>query len=99
MTRKIKLFGDVPLWAFALLAVSSIVVVRMGAATPAADTPGRVAIKTLSTDASRVTGGDVLVEVTLPAGTAPGALKVTVSGRDVTSAFHPEAAAGVMMGL
>ncbi len=56
-------------------------------------------IKALSTDPSRVTGGDVLVEVALPAGTKAGALKVTASGRDVTSAFHAGAAPGVLMGL
>jgi hypothetical protein len=96
MKRSIKLFGAL---ACALLAVSSLVVVRMGAAGPPADTSARVTIKALSTDPSRVTGGDVLVEVALPPGTKAGSLKVTASGRDVTSAFHAGAAPGVMMGL
>jgi hypothetical protein len=96
MKRSIKLFSAL---AFTVLAVSTLVVVGMGAAGPAADTPARVTIKALSTDPSRVTGGDVLVEVALPAGTKASALKVTTAGRDVTSAFHVGAAPGVMMGL
>src|SRR4051812_17884551 len=42
-----------------------------------------IGIRTLSTRADRISGGDVLVEVT-----APAAPVVTVNGRDVSAAFH-----------
>ena len=58
---------------------------------------GRVAIKTLSTDASRVTGGDVLVQVTVPAGEPRP--RITVGGRDVTMAFKQGDAPHTLVGL
>ena len=64
--------------------------------------PSRLAIATLSTDAQRVTGGDVLLQVTLPAGAGIAALRVTANGKDVTSAFRetaPHAAVGLVAGL
>jgi hypothetical protein len=60
---------------------------------------GKLEITTLSTDASRVTGGDVLVQLSLPAGTASGALRVTLAGRDVTSAFRPAANPTTLLGV
>ena len=52
--------------------------------------PSGVAIQALSTDASRVTGGDVLVQITVPPSTAQP-VKVTVAGRDISDAFRPTA--------
>jgi len=48
---------------------------------------GTLSIRTLSTDAALVTGGNVLVDITLPSAAAAASLKVTAGGRDVTSAF------------
>jgi hypothetical protein len=42
-------------------------------------------IKTLSTHADRVSGGDVLVQITLDQSQA---VAVTLNGNDVSSAFH-----------
>ena len=58
----------------------------------------KVAVQTLSTDASRVTGGDVLVQITVPSGTPAQPVKVTVAGRDVSDAFRATAS-NTMVGL
>src|ERR1700712_2983500 len=60
---------------------------------------GQVSITALSTDAARVTGGDVLVQVAVGPATRVESLKITVGGRDVTAAFHPGKKSGVLMGL
>jgi hypothetical protein len=61
--------------------------------------PNQIAVKTLSTDPTRITGGDVLVEVSLPSGVAPDSIKVTAGDRDVTAAFRPGTAPNTLMGL
>src|SRR5205085_8825879 len=66
--------------ALALTALPSLAMVRAASAEP-------VAIKVLSNRADLVSGGDALVEVTLPAGSDPASLRVDVDGRDVTDAF------------
>jgi len=73
-----------------LLASSAVLL-----ANAAADVSAALQIKTLSTDAARVTGGDVLVQIS--ASEASG-LKVIANGRDVTSAFHA-ATQGTLIGL
>ena len=88
MKGPVELFG-----AAALVACSAIALVKAGADV------GHVQIKTLSTDASRVTGGDVLVRVTVPDATPTKSVRVTVDGRDVTDVFRPEANAHALMGL
>src|SRR5476649_806977 len=46
-------------------------------------------IRTLSTRADRVSGGDVLVEIVAPGGTAKAVPHdITLNGRDVSPAFH-----------
>ena len=64
--------------------------------------PTAIEIKTLSTDASRVTGGDVLVQIAVPPNTPTQTVNVTVAGRDVSSAFQstsPNVFAGLVTGL
>ena len=48
-----------------------------------------VQVRTLSSRADLVSGGDTFVEVVLPAGADPSAVRVTVGDRDVTAAFRP----------
>src|SRR5881628_3038044 len=60
---------------------------------------GGLRIATLSTDASRVTGGDVLVEITIPPAASPSSLKVLANGRDATHAFRASSTRGVQVGL
>ena len=77
--------------AVAALAASSAVII----ATAAADAPLTLQIKALSADASRVTGGDVLLQVT----TSGADVKVTANGKDVSSAFHAAKEKGTFVGL
>jgi hypothetical protein len=59
-------------------------------------------IQIMSSEPSVVSGGNVLVRVALPAGTAASAVKVLSGGRDMTSRFKevtPGALLGVVDGL
>src|SRR5437588_275848 len=60
--------------------------------------PRGLQIRTLSTHADRVSGGDVLVEISLPRAPRKGELIVSLNGRVVTSPFH-ETAPGRLVGL
>src|SRR5215472_2467933 len=82
------------LLSVALVAAASALAV---AASRTAE-PTRLAITALSTDAQRVTGGDVLVQVMLPAAANLASLKVTANGKDVTAAFR-ETASHIAVGL
>ena len=68
-------------------------------------TPKKIEIRTLSTRADRVSGGDVLIEIVATGlGTAKAAPyvpapKVTLNGRDVSAAFHPSSGSGSLIGL
>ncbi|MGE3958985.1 MAG: DUF6351 family protein [Vicinamibacterales bacterium] len=62
-------------------------------------TGGVVVVSALSADPALVTGGDVLLQVTVPEGTPRGDLRVTADGRDVTSAFVPGPMADMFIGL
>lgn len=62
-------------------------------------TGGVVVVSALSADPALVTGGDVLLQVTVPEGTPRGDLRVTADGRDVTSAFVPGPLADTFIGL
>lgn len=59
--------------------------------------PAEIRIKTLSTDPAYVTGGDVLVQVSVPAGAA--APKISVGDRDVTGDFRPGTEPNTLVGL
>lgn len=79
----------------ALLLVSGSIAVAALQTAPTA----RLELTTLSTDAARVTGGDVLMQIALPTGVAADSLKITAAGRDVSSAFRRADAPGVVMGV
>jgi Tannase-like family of unknown function (DUF6351) len=76
--------------AFAAIAILVALQVSGDAAAPA-KTP-RLDIQTLSTHADRVTGGDVLVAIAMPGGTAASTASpdVRLNGRDVSNAFRLE---------
>ena len=76
-----------------------LAVAVLGAAALAFGADPQVGIKTLSTDPSRVTGGDVLVEVSVPAGAALDSVKIMVGDRDVTSSFQAGAMPNRLVGL
>jgi hypothetical protein len=56
-------------------------------------------IETLSTKPELVSGGGVLVRVTVPRGLSPALVRVEVDGRDVTSAFRASGNDGSLIGL
>ncbi|HEY9414697.1 MAG TPA: DUF6351 family protein [Pseudonocardia sp.] len=69
---------------------------------PVASAAGSPTIKVLSNRADLVSGGDALVQVALPTGTAPAKVRVDVDGRDITSSFAMRADgtyAGLVTGL
>src|SRR5688572_18029283 len=55
----------------------------------AVDNGDPVQVRTLSSRADLVSGGDTFVEIVLPAGTDPSGVTVTVGDRDVSTAFRP----------
>src|SRR4051812_38745940 len=85
----------------AALAASLMIVTGL-AACGGDDGPPTVTIKTVSTRADMVSGGDALVEIALPANTSAAGLKVDVDGTDVSQAFAVRAdgrITGVVTGL
>src|SRR5262245_31724907 len=57
-----------------------------------------IEVKVLSSDISRVTGGDALLQISVPAATPVDKVKVTVAGRDLGGAFR-STAPNVFLGL
>jgi hypothetical protein len=78
------------------LVAGSGLVLEVGRAAAASD---KVQIRTLSTDAALVTGGDVLVEISLPQDVALQNVKVSLGTRDVTPAFREAGIPKVLVGL
>jgi Tannase-like family of unknown function (DUF6351) len=77
-------------FAAAILALVSVPAAAGQPLAGAASPPGNggpPAIVVLSNRADLVSGGDALVEVVLPGRVDPSTVRVTVNGRDVTSAF------------
>jgi len=71
-----------------------------GSPVALADGPeGEFGIRTLSTRAHMVSGGDVLVQIDVPSSVRPGDVRVDLNSRDVTGAFHAGATAGSLVGL
>ncbi len=62
------------------------------------DGPQSLQMRTLSTHADRVSGGDVLVQISLPRSPRKGDVIVSLNGRVVTGAFR-ETAPGTLVGL
>ena len=61
--------------------------------------PSDVGIKTLSTRADLVSGGDVLVQITLKHENRNHPVTITLNGHDVSGAFHPGDAPNTLIGL
>src|SRR2546426_968465 len=64
----------------------------------ASATGSELSIEVVSTRADLVSGGDALVKVNLPRHTDPRDVRIDVSGRDVTGAFHGQPD-GSLLGL
>ena len=71
-----------------------------GAVDGLASGEGGLVIKSLSTHADRVSGGDVLVEIdTIGAAAGRPRGSIDLNGRDITSDFHPGGSPGSLVGL
>ena len=68
-----------------------------------AQSAGRLEIKTLSSRADLVSGGDALIEIKVPAGTTAAQLTLTLNGKDVTKQVRlepsPNGFRGTLAGL
>ena len=85
-----------------LLLIGSVLLGTLVAPAPGFAVPAaghRLVISTLSTAADRVSGGDVLVKVDVPAGVALADVQIALNGADVTGAFLPDAARHALVGL
>ncbi len=65
----------------------------------AAADPRPFSIRTLSSRADLVSGGDTLVEISVPEGLPAGNVRVSADGRDVTAAFRPGVERGTLLGV
>jgi hypothetical protein len=82
--------------------VSTILDLVAGPARVDATQPQGLEINVLSNRADLISGGDALVQVVIPSDVDPSSIKVTVDGRDVTSAFavRPDGTfSGIISGL
>ncbi|HEX3791960.1 MAG TPA: DUF6351 family protein [Pseudonocardiaceae bacterium] len=81
------------------LGIASTPAASASAATPAAVHPTRLSLTSVSNPHPQlVSGGQVLVEATLPSGAHPSQVRITENGHDVTSAFKAEPD-GTLLGL
>jgi hypothetical protein len=73
--------------ATALTATAVLAGAAFSASATTGHREGAITIATLSTRADLVTGGEALIRIGLPAGTRPGDVRVTLRGRNISSAF------------
>jgi Tannase-like family of unknown function (DUF6351) len=81
-----------------LLATALVPVAREARADDDDHGPHRLQIRTLSTHADRVSGGDVLVQISLPPSVRRRDVLVSLHGQVITSVFR-ETAPGTLVGL
>ncbi|MGH9235806.1 MAG: DUF6351 family protein [Acidimicrobiales bacterium] len=75
--------------AGAVMAGTSVVGTGAAGGSPADRDGNRFEVTVLSSAPDQVSGGDALIEVSVPSGTPSDAVRITVGGTDVTSAFAP----------
>src|SRR4051794_15265473 len=79
---------------------AAIVICALASSSYAQTARNAFEIRTLSTRADLISGGDVLVQVTVPPTTAADKLAVAVNGRDVSADFklapHPNTFIGLV---
>src|SRR5688572_1143422 len=88
-----------PSTAPALCRASFVILSLAACGMAAAEDDQRLEIRTVSTPADRVSGGDVLVEISNVRERARHPLVVTLNGRDVTAAFRAGSEPGSRIGL
>src|SRR5688572_11253677 len=82
-----------------LILTATAVVVGLAAAPAQAATTHDFKLKVLSSPASMVTGGDALIQVTVPRNVPLAKATVSVNGTDVTDALELDAAARTLTGM
>src|SRR5262245_8065295 len=70
-----------------------------GLAVSPAFAANNLEITALSNRPDKISGGDVLVRIDVPAGVALGDVKVQLNGRDATSQFRPDPSGHALLGL
>src|SRR5262245_4581452 len=80
-----------------VLLVAGILVLASGVVST--QTRSNIEIRTLSTRAETVSGGDALVQVGLAGSTTPENVTIAVNGRDVKAAFRPAQDPKTLVGL
>ena len=78
---------------------AAIAVLALASSSSAQSSKAGFELRTLSTRADLVSGGDVLVQVVVPATVASGKLAVSVNGRDVSADFKLSARANTFLGV
>jgi hypothetical protein len=79
----------------AVLLSLAAVVLPTAAASAATTTPKPIQLSTQSNRADLISDGNALVAIALPNGAKASSLKVTLNGRDVTSAFARRSSGGI----
>ena len=94
-----SLLASIVALSAALLLVQPSAQARADERSEQNDRSDHFAIRTLSGDAERVSGGSALVEITFPFADARRALVVELNGADVSGAFRPGGKANSLVGL
>src|SRR5229473_619410 len=94
-----SLIASIVALSAALLLVQPSAQARADERSEQNDRSDHFAIRTLSGDAERVSGGSALVEITFPFADARRALVVELNGADVSGAFRPGGKANSLVGL
>ena len=84
-------------WCLLVVMIAGLLTAGPVAAT--AKSPDDLDIITVSTRPDTVSGGDVLVRISVPPGVAINDLVIVLNGQAVTSAFQPEAGSHSLLGL
>jgi hypothetical protein len=85
--------------AFAIVWLAASLLLSGGALADENEGAGKLELIALSTRPDMVSGGDVLVQVNVPAATRLDQVVISLNGRNVTSAFRAGAVPGSLVGL
>src|SRR5262249_14933941 len=82
-----------------VVARAGLAALLAGLAVSPAFAANNLEITALSNRPDKISGGDVLVRIDVPAGVALGDVKVQLNGRDATSQFRPDPSGHALLGL
>src|SRR5215510_13797652 len=82
-----------------VVARAGLAALLAGIAVSPAFAANNLEITALSNRPDKISGGDVLVRIDVPAGVALGDVKVQLNGRDATSQFRPDPSGHALLGL